>query len=333
MIKRSDLVKEFLDKYPDLPDKTVADIFYKSYPLLFSNPESARGNIRYYRGHCGEEDRKKTSGRKYVKPLTFNTTPWAFPESYYEVPTKYDWPLQYDNIGLISDVHFPYHDSLALSLALDYLLDQGINALIINGDLLDMYKISRWTNIPTKPSIKEELDMGRDFFFQLRKKFGDQLHVVYGMGNHEQRYEEYLLQKAPELYGDSAYTIHERLNLKDYQIISLPNKYEIDVLGLSILHGDSTAGKFGGGVNPAKYLYDKIGKSGLISHVHRTHEYTKRPINGKIIKTWTTGCLCGLRPHYDAHNSTNNHGFAQIKLIEGQFYNVYNKTIENGKIL
>jgi hypothetical protein len=153
------------------------------------------------------------------------------------------------------------------------------------------------------------------------------------MGNHEKRFEEYLLQKAPELFGDQAFTIEERLHLKDYSVLALQNKYEIDVMGLSILHGDSTAGKFGGGVNPAKYLYDKIGKSGLIGHVHRTHEYTKRPINWKIIKTWTTGCLCGLRPNYDAHNSTNNHGFAHIKLSKDGFYNVYNKTIEGNKIL
>lgn len=53
--------------------------------------------------------------------------------------------------------------------------------------------------------------------------------------------------------------------------------------------------------------------------------------SGKVVSTWTTGCLCGLHPEFARMNEWN-HGFAYVTSdIDGAF-TVENKRIVDGRI-
>ena len=52
-------------------------------------------------------------------------------------------PNHLKKIGILSDIHFPYHSLQALTIAIKHLKDSSIDCLYLNGDIMDFYSISR----------------------------------------------------------------------------------------------------------------------------------------------------------------------------------------------
>ncbi len=50
-------------------------------------------------------------------------------------------PINHNNILLLSDIHVPYHNIQALTLALKYGLENDVNTILLNGDIIDFYAI------------------------------------------------------------------------------------------------------------------------------------------------------------------------------------------------
>jgi hypothetical protein len=69
MSLKGDIVKEYLEKWPELPSHQLARMIYNSENnhLVFTDKESVRTAIRYYRGSIGDNHRKKISSTKYFK--------------------------------------------------------------------------------------------------------------------------------------------------------------------------------------------------------------------------------------------------------------------------
>jgi hypothetical protein len=65
-IKRNTLFK-YLDKFPDVPNKTLARIIYRDQPELFESVEDARNGVRRYRGCKGKIHRSHLTITKYLK--------------------------------------------------------------------------------------------------------------------------------------------------------------------------------------------------------------------------------------------------------------------------
>ncbi len=59
-------------------------------------------------------------------------------------------PVNHNNILLLSDIHVPYHNIQALTLALKYGLENEVNTILLNGDIIDFYAISRFEKDPRK---------------------------------------------------------------------------------------------------------------------------------------------------------------------------------------
>ena len=57
-------------------------------------------------------------------------------------------PPHLKKIGILSDIHFPYHDLTALTCAIKHLKEENIDCLYLNGDVMDVFSISR--HIPPK---------------------------------------------------------------------------------------------------------------------------------------------------------------------------------------
>jgi UDP-2,3-diacylglucosamine pyrophosphatase LpxH len=72
----------------------------------------------------------------------------------------------------ISDVHIPYEDKKALTLAFDIIKDYKLNSndtIILGGDLLDYYPLSSFNPDLHSSSIDIELFEGQQFLNKLRK--------------------------------------------------------------------------------------------------------------------------------------------------------------------
>jgi hypothetical protein len=66
---RAAKVKEVLDRFPNLPSRTLARVLFSECPEMFLSVESARSAIRHLRGTAGERHRKQLKDLKYVQSI------------------------------------------------------------------------------------------------------------------------------------------------------------------------------------------------------------------------------------------------------------------------
>lgn len=101
------------------------------------------------------------------------------------------------NIVVLSDIHIPFHDTKAVKCALDFVKNERPDIVVLNGDILDMFMLSRFTKGEGRNPM-EEITMCREFLKDLRE-VSRNADIYYVIGNHETRLEHYVLNKAPEL--------------------------------------------------------------------------------------------------------------------------------------
>jgi len=169
--KNAEIVKEYLKKYPKLPVLTLAKKIYADYPLHYNDVESVRQIVKYHAGLAGGKSRRNADP-EVQRPITYNYAPFNdIPKSYKSGPNDFVLPNDANHILALSDVHFPYHDEEALGAAIQYGMDQKVNTIILNGDILDFYQLSRFDKDPSKPKMQVELEQGRWFMKALRTAF------------------------------------------------------------------------------------------------------------------------------------------------------------------
>lgn len=320
-------IKMLLKRFPNAKKLTLAKKAYKEHPKLFTGVEHARGVISYHSGSMGESNRKRLKDKTLVKPLTYDTNPYGLPESQTVHKPKWKLPSSIKKVLLLSDLHIPYQDNGAITTALNYGKKEKIDAIFINGDLIDVYMLSFHEKDPRKRSIADELEDCRTFFKGLRKAFNG-IPIYYIPGNHEVRLERYLRVKAPELLDVEEFKLDVLLRVGEHKIEYIPYSTKCYFGKLLVEHGDKMKGS--GGVNPARTLYLRLKRHAICGHFHRTTEATEKVYDGDVYVTYSTGCLCELEPGYMEVNN-HNHGFAIIEM-DGEMFTVQNKKIVNGKV-
>lgn len=329
---KSDIVKPYLQRFPDHADLTLAKKIYKENSIAFKDVECVRSTIRRLRGHKGRIDINSLSDKSFIKPVTGNTNPYKLPESDEQERKPFILPAACNNILLISDLHIPYHSIDAITAALDYGKKEKVNTIFINGDLVDFYQISRFEKDPRKRSVKYEFDATKEFLRVLRKTF-KHAQIYWSMGNHDTRYEHFLMAKAPEIFDDPYFRMEERLKLSEERITVINDKTIIKAGKLNIHHGHLFFRGVFSPVNSARGLFMKTKQSTICGHVHKISEHTETNLSGELTTCWSTGCLSELSPDYSPFCNNYAHGFAHIRVSESGKYSVKNYRILNGKIL
>lgn len=250
------------------------------------------------------------------------------PESYAQEIVPYIIPESIKKLGIISDIHIPYHNIPAILLALDYLIKEKIDGLLINGDMLDFHMLSKFSPDPRKRHVDEELESARDFLDALQSALPGVM-IYFKKGNHDIRYEKWLMRKAPELLGISEFRLEILLRLGEKKIECIEDKIMIKAGGLSIFHGHELNLK-SISVNPARSLFLKTKVSSLCSHLHFPSSHTAKRADGHIIGCWSIGHLGEESPDYAPYNEWQ-HGFAIVDL-NGKEFEVNNFKIMKGKV-
>lgn len=162
MSARAKIVKEYLSKFPKSGDATIARKIFKENKIAFDHEEQVRSIVRYHRGHFG--NKKRHAANDFKKPVTYDSNPYKLPESEAAERKPFVLPKACNNILVISDLHIPYHDVAAITAAIEYGKKNKINCILINGDLIDFYQLSRFEKDPRKRRVKEEFDAPRAAF-------------------------------------------------------------------------------------------------------------------------------------------------------------------------
>lgn len=181
-MKKHEIVREYLKRFPNHADLTMAKKIYAENSLLFTNVEGVRSTIRSIKGKATRQGKELKDKSMYTEK-TYDTNPYKLPQTEEEVRHPYILPKADNNILLISDLHIPYHNISAITAALKYGEEAKVNTIIINGDLIDFYQISRFQKDPRKRSIKYEFDATKEFLRVLRATFPN-ARIYWVKGNH-----------------------------------------------------------------------------------------------------------------------------------------------------
>ena len=325
-MKKLDIIRSYRDKYGmDMPTLKLARIIFKENAILFRDVEQVRTYLRGIENKAGNQ--VKVTHPYPVRPKN----PYNLPDSYSKEPAVLKLPTGCDSILLISDLHIPYHDINALSLAIEYGINEDVNTVFINGDLIDFHGLSRFEKDPRKRSVKQEFEAAKSFLIALREAFPTQ-EIYWLLGNHDMRYQKWLMTKVYEVFDDEYYHLEQRLQVNEQRVKVIEDNVLVKAGKLAITHGHHVMRGFFAPVNSARGAWMKAKQSLLISHVHKVSNHVEVNLDGDSFGTWSTGSLCELRPDYSPLVSNYQHGFAHILVDGSGDFQVKNYQIINGKI-
>lgn len=232
----------------------------------------------------------------------------------------------YEMIVVANDFHIPFHDKKAIELLKLFLKKEQPQKLVLNGDIMDCFEISRFDKVPINgKKLKDEIVITRQLLSEF-KKICPKTEITYIFGNHEFRLRQYIIKNAKELYGLDGLNIADQLHLKELGIKYIePKEYSNKFTDTFIKIGDLYIGHWDK-VNKhsgysAKNLLEDKGVSLIQGHTHRGGVSYKSLVDGKVIKAIENFCLCSLNPSYVSHPNWQQ-GFCVIyhKLGKGRFH-------------
>ena len=271
-----------------------------------------------------DEYKIKAASRMSVKRELFGIDGFEFNipdgEEEIEVPDM-ALPKRYRRVAVLSDIHLPYHDRRALVTALREIKETVVDAIYINGDLMDAYQLSRHEKNKLNRSFKYEVDMTRLFFEELRSQFGEE-DIYFKIGNHDQRFDKYIMDNADQLHG--LVNLEDVLRLREHRVKMVQSMTKVIAGKLNILHGHELPVK--GAMNHARAVMMKTSSNVLMGHFHRSDRSYMRDLEGDVHAVFGTGCLCKLNPKYMPINNWN-HGWALVHLDKSGNFEIESKDI------
>jgi len=326
----SELAARIIAAHPDAPARTLGRrLQAESNGAL--TLDQAYGRIRYLMGVKGAKHRKVSAriGRPARPPRQAGQV-YSMPASRAD-----SWePHVLDvtgPIGILSDIHVPFHSEVALRAAVDALAGDRVGALILNGDTADFYAISRWTKNPAKRNFKSELAAIRELLGWIRQTFPE-IPIVFKAGNHEERWNHWLYQHAPEISDEPEMGLAHWLRLAEHGMTLVEDQRPVMAGRLPVLHGHEKGKGISAPVNQARGAFLRLHHTVLEGHGHRTSGHCEPDMFGAEVFCWSTGCLCDLRPEYARINKWN-HGFAVATVHADGSFDVTNQRITaEGKV-
>lgn len=312
------IAQAIVRRYPDHPARSIARaLVAKTNGAL--TIEQARSRVRRELGIT--EGRKspvakrapRASGAGIEMPLSI-AKPWLP----YEMTAR-------GPVGILSDVHIPYHDNRALSAAVAHLKRRRVRGILLNGDTVDFYAVSRWEKNPNERDFKREIEQTRQFLAWLRQEF-KRIPIVFKVGNHEERWKSWAYQHAPEISDMPEMGLDKWLHLDRLGITLVDDQRPVLLGKLTVLHGHELPRQLASPVNAARGAWVRAKATVLVGHHHRTSSHSEPNMWHEETFSWSTGCLADLTPEYCRINGFN-HGFAVCDVAEDGTFDVSNYRI------
>lgn len=329
-VSKADIAREWRAKHPTTASLKLARMIMSSKDsIAFKDVEDARSRLRYIEGKHGSAALKKMGKPEFIKedPRPYN--PYKLPDS---DEAEYEtYKIKgHKRVAVFSDIHVPYHSIEAITAAIKFCKKEKPDALLLNGDTIDCHRLSRFVKDPRKRNFKVELETFKDLIHVFEKEL--KCKIYFKVGNHEERYEHFLYEKAGELVGVEEFEFENIIRARANGIGFIDNKRVMQIGELHGIHGHEYIGGITAPVNPARGLFLRGKTSCFQGHNHQTSEHTEPTMSGKMITTWSIGCLSELHPQYMPLNKWN-HGFAIIDIGDRGAYQFRNKRIFKGEVL
>ena len=328
-----EIAKKYLKRFSSASTLQIARLMHQEHPLIFDTAERARGMLRYYRGASGTKALNDLKDKDLIRPveeaMAKKYNPFGLPDAVADNWTPVSLPFSKGRGLVIADLHVPYHSVEAITIAMAWAKQNSYTDFILfDGDIGDHYLLSRFEKDPRNRSFKNELDDTDKLFNSFEKAF-PKSQIILKWGNHDNRLEKYLRQKAPELLDMEDFIKDEYLKIRTRGYITVPHDVPIQIGKLNILHGHEIQ-SLNAVVNPARGAYLKSLECVLLAHCHRTSQHAETSLSGRLDTAWSIGCLCQLHPEYARLNKWNQ-GACGLEFDHDDF-EIENKRIVKGQM-
>jgi len=161
---------------------------------------------------------------------------------------------------IIPDCHHPYVNKKAWKLVLKVAKDLKPYGLVSLGDFADNYMISRYTKDPHRLTYDQELVAVETARKQL-DKLGAKRKIIT-LGNHEDRYEEYIKKNTPELTSRRSFDDETGFSEAGWEVV--PYLRATKIGKLNITHTTGRSGKHVATATLQDYQHNV-----MVGHAHR----------------------------------------------------------------
>lgn len=319
-----EFLREFLDSHPELPSRTAARIAYRDHPAMWRTQDACLTMVRNLRGAQGKRSRK---GQKCSSTPALPGIGMPTPFREFKHP-EFFHVNENGRVLVLADVHIPYHDPKALEAAVKWGKKNKANTVLLLGDALDFHGISKFEESPEKRNLAKELQKYREFFAWMRQEFR-KARIIFKEGNHEERYDDFMVKKAYELLGIEQFSLPKVLDLEKRGVEHVNERRKIMLGKLMAVHGHEL--KLSSGQLPAKNLFTKLTCNAIAGHIHKTSSSTTTTGLGHRITTQTIGTLGSLRREYAVINQWDQ-SFSEVDVGNGGAWELRVKKVMDGKV-
>jgi len=327
---KADVAAALVRKFPKAATRTLACMAFKKWPALWPSFDACRHSFRYLRGANGSKDRRQVAKRGLGREPQKSGDPFGrIPE-----PVEDNWrAVTFDgklNTLILNDLHIPYHDAKFIDAAIKCGRHHACDFVLLNGDIMDCYATSHWQTDPRKRDFRSERDKTHEFLAYVRQQF-PKARIVYKLGNHEERYESYMMLKAPEMLDMPEFDFSNLLHFEELGVECVRDKMPISLGKLHVIHGHEYRFAIQNPVNPARGLFMRGKVNALCGHFHRSSSHSEKSMDEKVVTCWSVGAGCGMHPDYMPLNSWNL-GFARVEVSAAGAFRVNNLRFVDGEV-
>jgi hypothetical protein len=231
------------------------------------------------------------------------------------------------------DTHVPEHDEIAVQAFLNFAEWYKPHGYINLGDFMEMGSVSHWDAKDSKPRrFAPELKAAKDMLKKIDTAMGPQcVYKRFLIGNHEDWLDQYLVNRAVELYDgleDAAgvsLRIQDLLGLRDLGYRTVPLNEVLRLGDLHFIHGYYT-NKY----HAFKHL-EVFGCNLMYGHLHDVQTYTGVSVKG-VHESMSIGCLRLLNAPFMKGRPNNwSHAFGIVEYRIDGTYTRYVPIIVDGK--
>jgi hypothetical protein len=270
-----------------------------------------------------------------------------------------DWPPTpadgHRLYAILPDQQIPHHDRPLHQLVLRWLDHNLPHGIVCSGDVIDLPTISKHRHNPHMvPDHDRALQRGIDETYDVLAGYVQASPSPYRKiipGNHEERFQNFLIERAPQLHGvkragevdrHSAFSIPHLIRSDElgYDWVTAPNGAEWPdaelVLSphLAIRHG--WLAKKGSGATALATL-DHLGYSVIVGHTHRQSQVFKtvKEISGakRVLTALEAGALAQPDLGYTAGNADWQQGFAVVRMFSNGTFDASLAKYLNGELI
>lgn len=202
----------------------------------------------------------------------------------------------------LSDFQAPFQLDQCVALCCAYLKRFKTDVLILNGDIVDFYMLSRFLKIGRGPkSLGEEIRITNEKVLEPILKAAGNAKIFWIEGNHEFRLKSFIANMTNGVLDDLPGT-------------SIQDVFHMKERGIKYVDGFTTKGPFKGSkhgngvfhltehlllthgaytsVHAAKKTVETVGKSVIYGHVHKEQTWRQKTTFGPDLVGMGAGCLC-----------------------------------------